>query len=35
MSLFWQGVVTTIAVEAIILVIAVSISICRDSKKTK
>jgi len=35
MSLFWQGVVTTIAVEAIILVVAVAVSIRNDSKKNK
>lgn len=33
MSLFMQGVVTTIAVEAIILMIAVAISIYHDKQK--
>lgn len=35
MSLFWQGVVTTIAVEAVLSVIAIGCAIYSDYKKKK
>lgn len=35
MSLFWQGVVTTIAVEAVLSAIAIGCAVYSDSKKKK